>query len=134
MHSYLVALRISGKGLDIAEVTAKLGIKPTQVRLRGQPRSAKSVWDESTWEYEARANNRKGQWRSLEDAVQKILSQFRPRRRTLRHYQRRFKVTLFCGHFSSSFNGGPRFSPALLKELGDFGVELYLDTYFSTKW
>jgi hypothetical protein len=68
------------------------------------------VWDESMWEYEVRPNrNRKRDWSSLElePGLTKIASAFRSRKRLLRNYQRRFKVCIFCGHFSSSFNGGP---------------------------
>jgi len=134
MHSYLVALRISGPTLDVADVTAKLSLKPSQTRIAGQSRpGGKSVWDESMWEYEVRPNrNRKRDWSSLEQGLTKIVSAFRSRKRLLRNYQRRFKVCIFCGHFSSSFNGGPAFSPPLLKELGNLGVELFLDTYSSS--
>jgi hypothetical protein len=53
MHTYSVALRISGTDLDVDEVSAKLRLKPTQTRVIGQPRySDKSVWSESMWEYE----------------------------------------------------------------------------------
>jgi hypothetical protein len=38
---------------------------------------------------------------------------------------------LWCGHFSSSFGGGPTLSPQILRVLADFGVELILDTYVS---
>jgi hypothetical protein len=71
------------------------------------------VWDESMWEYEVRPNrNRKRDWSSLEleQGLTKIASGFRSRKRLLRNYQPRFKVCIFCGHFSSlssSFNGGP---------------------------
>jgi hypothetical protein len=134
MHSYSAALRISGKKLVVTEVSAKLRLEPSQVRIAGQPRpGGRSVWDESMWEYRVWANKRnsKGDWSSLEKALLKIISTFEPHSRFLRHYQRRFEVLLWCGHFSSSFDGGPTFSPSLLKRLGDFGVELFLDTYFS---
>ena len=135
MHSYLVALRISGPTLDVADVTANLSLKPSQTRIAGQSRpGGKSVWDESMWEYEVRPNrNRKRDWSSLEQGLTKIVSAFRSRKRVLRNYQRRFNVCIFCGHFSSSFNGGPTFSPSLLKELGNLGVELFLDTYSSSE-
>jgi hypothetical protein len=134
MHSYLVALRISGPTLDVADVTAKLSLKPSQTRIAGQSRpGVKSVWDESMWEYEVRPNrNPKCDWSSLEQGLTKIISAFRSRKRLLRNYQRRSKVRIFCGHFSSSFNGGPTLSPSLLKELGNLGVELFLDTYSSS--
>jgi len=83
------------------------------------------------WEYEVKADNRGREWRSLEQGLQALLSMFASRQATLRDYQHQFKVSLFCGHFTSSFNGGPTFSPSLLAELGDFGVELFLDTYCS---
>jgi hypothetical protein len=40
-------------------------------------------------------------------------------------------VILWCGHFQSSFDGGPTLSPELLKQLGEFEVELFIDNYFS---
>jgi hypothetical protein len=86
------------------------------------------------WEYEVRPNrNPKRDWSSLEQGLSKIVSAFRSRKRLLRNYQRRFTVCIFCGHFSSSFNGGPTFSPSLLKDLGDLGVELFLDTHASSE-
>lgn len=134
MHSYLVSLRISGNALEPPEITSELGIEPTQVRIKGQPRSGdKSVWDESMWEYESKPVGNEREWRSLEQGLRQLLSVFSSRQQLLRGYQQRFRVCLFCGHFTSSFNGGPTFTTSLLKELGDFGVELFLDTYCSTE-
>lgn len=42
-----------------------------------------------------------------------------------------WEMMLWCGHFQSSFDGGPTFSPRVLRVLGDFGVQLFLDNYFS---
>jgi hypothetical protein len=133
MHEYSVALRISGVKLDPAEVTARLGLIPTQVRIAGQPRpGGKSVWDEAMWEYEVWADG-KSAWSSLEEGLRTLLSAFRLSNEILEHYQRSFRVFLWCGHFSSSFDGGPTFSSTMLQQLGDFGVESCLDTYFSEK-
>lgn len=132
MHTYSVALRICGAELDAAEVSASLKLKPTQTRVIGQPRfSTNSVWDESMWEYEVRPDKDKSAWDSLEDGLRAIFAAFVSCDEALRRYQQRCKVFLWCGHFSSSFDGGPTFSPRLLKDLADFGVELVLDTYFS---
>jgi hypothetical protein len=131
MHSYLVSLRISGEGLDPSTVTAELGIEPTQIRIKGQPRSGSSIWHESMWEYEVKASDEEREWHSLEQGLQSLLSMFASRQPTLRKYQQRFKVSVFCGHFTSSFNGGPTLSPSLLEKLGEFGAELFLDTYCS---
>jgi len=133
MHSYLVSLRISGHALDPSKLTSELGIAPTQVRIKGQQRpGGKSVWDESMWEYEPTPpSGGQREWLSLEEGLRAVLSLFASREQLLRDYQQRFRVCVFCGHFTSSFNGGPTFAPSLLKELGDFGVELLLDTYCS---
>lgn len=131
MHRYLVSLRISCGDLDPFTITSGLGLEPTQTRTKGQPRGPKSVWDESMWEYEAKPTNGEREWCSLEQGLKSILSTFASRQRTLREYQQRFKVFLFCGHFTSSFDGGPTLSPSMLEQLGKFGVELFLDTYCS---
>jgi hypothetical protein len=130
MHSYLVSLRINGDALNLKEISSELGIEPTQTRMKGQPRGGKSIWTDYMWEYEARPSKGKD-WDSLEDALKAILSKFRARKKILSRYQRKFKVGLFCGHFSSSFDGGPTLSPLVLKQLGHFGVELFIDTYLS---
>ena len=131
MHTYLVSLRVSGNGLDASTITSELGIQPTQVRTKGQPRGPQYVWDESIWEYEPKPTNGEREWRSLEQGLNAVLSTFSSRQRTLREYQQRFKVFLFCGHFTSRFDGGPTLSPSMLEKLGEFGVELFLDTYCS---
>ncbi len=82
------------------------------------------------WEFEVRPPG-KFVWFSLEQGLQTLLSVFQSRNEILRQYQNRFHVFLWCGHFSADFCGGPKFSPALLKQLGDFGVEMYLDTFFA---
>ncbi|HEX3105032.1 MAG TPA: DUF4279 domain-containing protein [Terriglobales bacterium] len=128
MHEYSVALRISGKALDPAEVTAKLGLKPVQVRVSGQRRSDNSVWEDSLWEF---ATQPEYLWFSLEEGLKALLFACQPCVDALRQYQKNFDVILWCGHFSSGFDGGPTFSPQLLRQLADFGIELYLDTYIS---
>jgi hypothetical protein len=82
------------------------------------------------WEYAVLTENGPA-WSSLEEGLKALLSVFQPRVEALRHLQKTFQVILWCGHFSSSFDGGPTLSPPLLKQLADFGVELYLDTYLS---
>jgi hypothetical protein len=132
MHSYLVSLRISGETLNPSTITSELCVEPTQVRTKGQPHpDRKSTWDESMWEYEVKPSGGEHEWPSLESGLEAILSMFASHQRTLREYQQRFKVLLFCGHFTSSFDGGPTLSPSLLEQLGDSGIELFLDTYCS---
>jgi hypothetical protein len=85
------------------------------------------------WEYEVRPGGDKAFWESLEDGLRTVISAFASRQRELQSYQERYKVFLWCGHFSSSFDGGPTLSPQILRALGDFGVELVLNTYGSDR-
>jgi len=80
------------------------------------------------WEYEVRPETGGVAWHSLEDGLRTLLSALVPHKKELLEYQQKFKVFLWCGDFSSSFDGGPTLSPAMLKALGD---ELILDTFFS---
>jgi hypothetical protein len=123
MHTYSVALRIVGSGLDVAQVSAKLRLQPTQTKVVKQPP------DMQLWAYEVCPGNGNTLWDSLEDGLRTLLSVFAGREGELQKYQSGYKVFLWCGHFSSSFDGGPTLSPQMLKALGDFGVELILDTY-----
>lgn len=132
MHEYTVELRICGKKLDPAAVTADLGLQPTQVRRMGEERGKAKKWEEAVWSYDGfkQGGNEKS-WDSLDEALVFMLRELQPLRSKLEEYKQRHKVILWCGHFQSSFDGGPILSPSTLKMLGDFGVELFIDNYFS---
>jgi hypothetical protein len=130
MHRYTVELRIVGQTLDPDEVTRKLGLVPTRVARKGEPKveGAMSKWTANVWGFEVLPQE-KDDWPSLEDGIEALLRTFRPIRERLRSCSAGNEIYLWCGHFTSSFDGGPTLSPALLKSLGDFGVQLVLDTY-----
>ena len=139
VHSYTLSLRIESATLDVSRVTEELGLAPTQTRAAGQYRSPTSVFEKALWEFDlapAEADvapeNRPDfpQWESLEAAFRKLLSIFSGRAAVLRGYREQHQVYLWVGHFSSSFNGGPRLSAEILKALGDFGVPVWVDTHF----
>jgi hypothetical protein len=132
MHTYTVSLRISSTALDAAQVTRELGITPTQTRKVGESRSANKVWDIALWELEVFPEGRTG-WDSLEAGLVALLKIFVPQTRALQEYSKKHDVFVWCGHFSSSFDGGPNLSPKILKALGEFGVPLRLDTFCSKK-
>lgn len=125
-----MALRVWGENLDPEEVTRTLGVEPTQVVRAGEVTSAGRLTRKSMWGFETDPPI-EGHWPSLEDALTALLQVFEGEVEVIRRLQEQFKVILWCAHFSSSFDGGPTFSALLLKRLGDFGVELYLDTYHS---
>ncbi len=129
MHEYTAALRVSGERLDVAAVTEALGIQPTHIVRVGEVQQGGPA-KKSLWSFEAVPAGG-GEWKSLEDALASLLSVFTVRGSVIRRLQVDFDVYFWCGHFSSSFDGGPTLSAALLRNLGEFGVELRLDNYFS---
>jgi hypothetical protein len=150
MHEYTVEFRIHGSDLVPSAITEDLGLEPTEVRNVGDRRDLKSRWEDALWAYDGHPDWRQLEfpvgkpidaghhppsqgsktWNSLEDGLRSVLDKLWPLKDKIDSYKSKFKVMLWCGHFYSAFNGGPTFSPALLKILGEFGVELFIDTYF----
>lgn len=128
MHQYTVELRIAGQDLDPDEITRSLGISPTQVRRKGERRSGASVWTENMWAYEVFPSQRDS-WSSLSDGLTSLLNEVLPLKTRLQSFASANKIYLWCGHFTTDFDGGPTLPPELLKLLGEFGVGLELDTY-----
>jgi len=129
MHTYTVSLRIEAPGLDVTRVTKELGLTPTQTRTVGERRSATTVWDKALWELEVFPVGR-SDWDSLEKGLAALLQIFVAHTGLLHGYAKNHDVYIWCGHFSSSFAGGPHLSAEILKGLGDFGAPLRLETYF----
>jgi uncharacterized protein DUF4279 len=82
------------------------------------------------WEFEVLPGGR-SDWDSLEAGLAALLSILFHHAKMIQEYRNKYRVSICCGHFSSSFDGGPSLSAEILKSLGDFGVPLWIDTYFS---
>jgi len=134
MHSYTVEFRIFSKEdeFDINAITKSLGLTANNTRKRGEPKSATRVFTESMWGYSVYHENSYDDWDCLEDALELLVNIFMPLKNKIDEYLIKYKVVIWCGHFTSSFDGGPTLSAGILKKLGEFGVELDLDTYCST--
>jgi hypothetical protein len=132
MHTYSVQFRIFGKDLDPDEITQRLGIQPNQVRIAGERRGEKQVWPESMWSYDGAKLTADAvpEWTSLEDGLRHVLEILLPKKNLIQEYAQTHEVVWWCGHFQSSFDGGPTLSASLLKLLGEFGIPLYIDNYF----
>jgi uncharacterized protein DUF4279 len=130
MHEYTVEFRILGKDLVPAVITDELGVEPSLIRNVGDRRDSDTRWEEGLWAYDGypRVPSERT-WDSLEDGLRFVLDKLWPVKDKIDSYKARFKLILWCGHFYSSFNGGPTLSPALLTLLGEFGVELFIDNH-----
>jgi hypothetical protein len=70
------------------------------------------------------------EWTSLEDGLRHVLEILLPKKDIIEEYAKAYEAVWWCGHFQSSFDGGPTLSASLLKLLGEFGIPLYIDNYF----
>jgi hypothetical protein len=131
MHTYSVQLRISGNNLDPNEISRHLGLEPNQVRIAGERRSSNQVWRESLWSYNGgAAADFPAEWESMEEGLRALLKHLLPKKELIQQYSKSYDVVWWCGHFQSSFDGGPTLSASLLQLLADFGVPLFIDNYF----
>ena len=69
---------------------------------------------------------------SLERGFDFILDKIGDKAEMVRQYNNDNHVIWWCGHYQSSFDGGPTMSAELLKKLADFGVPIYIDNYTNT--
>lgn len=130
MHEYTVEFRISGAELVPATITQVLGLEPSLVRQVGEPRSKQKDWDQALWAYNGFSAGTPKSWASLEDGLTFVLDRLESVRSEIEKYKQKYDSVWWCGHFQSSFDGGPTLSAKLMRRLADFGVELYIDNYF----
>lgn len=123
-----VSLRLSGDDLDPAEVTEKLGCRPTEARRRGE------ILPDARYHRVART----GSWRlegtdepsiQVEKQVTNLLERLTGDPAVWRDLSGRFSVDVFCGVFLEAFNRGFVLSPTLLRQLADRGLEIGFDIY-----
>ena len=132
IHEYLVELRISGKELDPAAITKELKLQPSTVRRVGDLIGSKRV-ELALWGYNGSDSEETLSWNSLDDGLMFLLNKLNPVRSTLEQYKTRHTMIFWCGHFQSSFDGGPTLSASLFRALGELGVPVFIDNYFSAQ-
>lgn len=128
MHRYTVSFRIDGEELFPSEVTKTLNLQPCQIR-ENPPREGVGKRFRPLWSYSGAVPNQ--EWQSLEQGILYVLEDLTPKRDLIWSSFGNFNLYWWCGHFQSSFDGGPTFSSELFRKLAHFGAKLYLDTYFS---
>jgi len=100
------------------------------MRQAGERRGASSVFTEGSWSF---AGADMKEWDSLEAGLSSLMNELLPKKWLISGYANRFDVCWWCAHFQDSFDGGPTFSPGLLRSLAEFGIGLFLDNYVSAE-
>lgn len=132
MHTYTVEFRIYGRTLNTSDVTEALGLEPSLLRKLGDRKSQTTQWEEAMWGYNGYPQDQGSkQWNTLEEGLTFILEKLWPIKDKLDGFKLNCQLVLWCGYFQSGLNGQSVLSPSVLKRLGEFGVELFIDTYLS---
>ncbi len=122
-----------GSQLDVTHVTSLLGLRPCQAGVASRT-SGKQLQETPFWAFNgAGSSNMSMEWTSLEEGLTYLLDILEPKWNLLQTLESFCHFIWWCGHFQNSFDGGPRLSGKLLKRLGGFGAEMFIDTYFSER-
>ena len=128
-HVFTVEFRIFSGTLDPEAITNELGLQPCQMRRQGDLRADGKVFT-GMWAYSGYQKEDGPDWDSLEEGLVFVLDKLWPHKQVIASYQSKAELILWCGHFQTSFDGGPHLSAALLSRLGEFGADLFIDNYF----
>lgn len=133
MHRYTVALRFESEALDPNKITTILNLQPREVfytrkRNKFDLSIPNQIWDfngyhEVGFQFE---------WDSLQDGLEFLFISLHSKKAEIAELAKEFEGYWWCGHFQSSFNGGPCLTADFLAELASYKVPLYLDNYFSS--
>jgi hypothetical protein len=127
-HIYTVELRIVGNNIEPDSITEKLGLQPCRAVHAGS-RRADGREIIASWAFSG-GGDEKSEWASLEEGLQFVLAKVWPLRHAIAAYKNGGELIWWCGHFQASFDGGPSLSSDLLKKLGEFGANIFIDNYF----
>ena len=130
LQKSVVTLRIGGDDLVPDEITALLGVPPTDAVVKGQEivgRKTGRVWIAKSGLWRLHAANREPE--DMNGQIQEILSQVTTDLAIWRSLASRFQIDLFCGLFLRTGNEGLTLSPESLYALGARGIEMGLDIY-----
>src|SRR5215471_19424071 len=123
-HTYTAEFRLYSDALDPNTVTHELGLEPCQIRMPGDARS-RGRTARGLWAYKPAESPL--EWESLEEALRDLLTHLWPHRHAIARYAANAELVWWCGHWQSSFDGGPTLSVDLLRRLGEFGADLFID-------
>ncbi len=125
------SLRIWGDDLDPDEVTQLLGRKPSWARRKGEiVQAASGEQVSSTGGWSVKADRRTPG--DLDLQVSELLAGTTDDLAAWRRLAVHYRVDLFCGLFMREGNEGITISPETLQKLGERGIALGLDIYYSS--
>lgn len=131
-HTYSIELCFFGDELRSDDITRCLSLQATRssdgLLVRSDGRKRVPFW----------AYNGQGEegfqleWESLENGLWFLLRKLTPLQPEIIRLSKIFEGYWRCGHFQTSFDGGPVLSSKVLAEVAGYGLPLSIDNYFSS--
>ena len=132
-HIYTVELRFFGDQLEPSEISALLNLHPSGTFRHSQNQFAIRK-RRPYWAYNGQgAEGFQSEWSCLEEGLEFLINSLNTRKAEIIALAHQFDGLWWCGHFQTSFDGGPMLSPKLLTAIGSFEIPLSIDNYFSDK-
>lgn len=132
-HEYTIELRFTIDEESIDNISKALNLSPTRV-INSRDRKGHGHAARSSWIYNGQGEvGFQPLWENVDDAFRFILGCFSDKKNEIKALAKDVPGVWWCGHFQAGFNGGPKLSPDLLIEIGEYGVPLYIDNYFSNE-
>ena len=129
-HRYTIELRYFGDSLDMERISREMMLEPStsllpSITATGRRRGA--VWGYDGYDGEGFFEG----WSSLEEGLAFLFGRLDAKIGTIRELSKDYESIWWCGHFQSSFDGGPRFGIDIIDGLHKFGIPIFIDNYFS---
>lgn len=120
-----------GPQLDPADISRRLNlVASTELSLAESQVGARRR--QPYWAYNGYGEiGFNSEWASLDEGMRFLLGCLRSRKPEIAVLALEFRAIWWCGHFQSSFDGGPTLSAELMTEIGSYGIPLSIDNYFS---
>lgn len=129
-HTYTVELRFYGDTLEPSEITRRLSLQPSRAS-DGLTASRKGRNDRPFWGFNGQGEDGfQLEWQSLEQGLEFVLRRITPLKATVIELSQNFEGIWWCGHFQTSFDGGPTLSSKILSEIASYELPLFIDNYF----
>jgi hypothetical protein len=132
-HLYTVEFRIYSEHLVPTDITDRLGLVPcnaVEIGAHGAREGNKHQW---CFNGTSDPPVEDPEWDELEDGLQFVSAQLQPKKLILAELRKMTEQIWWCGHYQSSFDGGPLLSASVLAQLSEIGAPLYIDNYFSSE-
>lgn len=130
-HVYTVELRFSGENLKPFDLSQRLGLQPSNEFNQLFSQRCTKIRS-PYWAYNGQGEiGFQHEWESLQEGLEFLIKCLNSKKQEIIALRHLFDGAWLCGHFQSSFDGGPTLLPELLNEIASYKLPLCIDNYFS---